>query len=83
MLLHFISSFSLTRTLLLPYAYFSNKSIDCILLSSFELNAILLSSSVKTLCLSLLNLCYVFKINLLFLINFCDFFNTIYNNFFF
>ena len=38
---------------------------DCNLLSSFELKAILLISSVKTLCFSLLNLYCVFNINLL------------------
>ena len=63
-------SFSLTRSLFVPYAYVSIKSIDCILLSSFELKAILLISSVKTLYLSLLNLRCVFNIDLLFLMNF-------------
>ena len=67
-LLLLISSFSLTRTLLVPYAYVSIESIDCILLSSFELKAILLISSVKT-CFSLLNLCYVFNVDLLFFMN--------------
>ena len=65
-LLHLIRSFSLTRSFL---AYVYIESIDCILLSSFDFKAILLISSVKTLCLSLLNLCCVFRINLLFLIN--------------
>ena len=60
-LLHLISSFSLTKSLLVSYAYVSIKSIDCIILSSSELKAILLISSVKTLCLSLLNLCSVSK----------------------
>ena len=69
MLLHLITSFSLTRSLLVPYAYVSIKSIDCILLLSFELKTILLPSSVKTLRYSLLNLCCVFNIDLLFLIN--------------
>ena len=68
-LLHLISSCSLARSLLVPYADVSIKSIDCILLSSFELKAILLISSVKTLCFSLLNLCFVFSINLLFITN--------------
>ena len=68
-LLHLISSFPLTISLLVPYAYLSIELIDCILLSSFELKAILFISSVKTLCLSLLNLCCVFNINLLFLMN--------------
>ena len=43
------------------------ESIDCILLSSFELRAILLIFSMKSLCLSVLSLCFVFNINLLFL----------------
>ena len=47
----------------------SVESIDCILLSSLELKAILLISSVKTLCLSLLNLCCIFNIDLSFFIN--------------
>ena len=63
-LLHLISSFSFTRSLLVPY-----KSTDCILLSSFELKSILLIFSVKSLCLSLLNPCCVFNINLLFFMN--------------
>ena len=75
-LLHLISSFSLTGSLRVPYAYVSIKSIDCILSSSFELNAILLFSSVKTLCLSLLNLCCVFNIHLLFFMNSSWFFLT-------
>ena len=50
-LLHLITSFSCTRSLLVPYAYVSIESVDWILLSSFKLNAILLISSVKT-CLS-------------------------------
>ena len=68
-LLHLVSSFPLTRSLLVPYAYASIESNDCFHLSSFELNAVLLISSVKTLCLSLLNLCCVFNIDLLFLMN--------------
>ena len=52
-----------TRFLFIPDAYGSIESIDCILLSSFELKAILLVSSIKTLCFSLLNLCCVFNIN--------------------
>ena len=78
--LHLISSLLHTRSLLVPCTYVSIKSIDCILLSSFELKAILLSSSVKTLCLSLLNQCFVFNITLLF---FYEFFKTIYINFIF
>ena len=66
-LLHLISSFSLTRYLLIAYAYVSIESIDCILLLLFELSAILLISSLKTLCLSVLNLCRVFNMVFFFL----------------
>ena len=52
--------------LVIPYAYVCIESIDGILLSSFELKAILLITSVKTLCPSLLNLCCVLNIILLF-----------------
>ena len=69
-LLHHISLLSLTKFLLVPYAYVSIESIDCILLSLFELKAILLISSVRTLCLSLLKLCCIFNIDLLFFINY-------------
>ena len=62
-LLHLISSFRLPRSLPNPCAYVSVKSIDCILLSSFELKAILSTSSVKTLCFSVLNLCCIFNID--------------------
>ena len=55
----YISSFLHTSSLLVPYAYFSIESVVSILLSSFELKAVLLIFSVKTLCLSLLNLCCV------------------------
>ena len=55
-------------------AYVSIISIDCILLSSFELKTTLLISSVKTLYLSLLNLCCVFNIGLFFLWIFYYFF---------
>ena len=68
-LLHLISSLLLTKSLLVPCAYASIESIDCIILSSFELKAILLISSVKTLCFSLLNLFCIFNIDLLFFIN--------------
>ena len=47
------------------YAYISIESIDRILLSSFELKAILVVSSLRTLCLSVLNL----KFSLLFCMN--------------
>ena len=68
-LLHLISSFSLSRSLLIPYAYVFIESMDWIILFSlfFELKAILLISSVKALCLSLLNLCCVFSIGYCFL----------------
>ena len=62
-LLHLISSFLLTRYFLIPYAYASMESIDCIYLSSFELKSILIIFSVKTLCHSLLNFCCVFNIS--------------------
>ena len=64
-----MSSFLLTRSLFFPYAYVSIESIDCNLLSSFKLKAVLLISSVKTLCFALLNLCRVFNITLLFFMN--------------
>ena len=76
-MLHLISSFSITRFLLVPYPYVSTESIDCIGLTSFEIKSILLISSVKTLCLSLLNLCCVFNINLLFLMNCLWFFSAL------
>ena len=62
-LLHLISSFSFTRSMFVPYAYVSIESIGCITLSPFGFNIILLISSVKKLCLSLLNLCCVFNID--------------------
>ena len=62
-------SFLPIRSLFVPYVYVSIESIDCIVLLSFELKAILLNSSVKILWLLLLNLCGVFNINLLFFIN--------------
>ena len=63
MLLHLISSLLHTRSLIISYVHVSIKSICCIYLSLFELGAVLLISSVKVLCFSLLNLS-VFKINL-------------------
>ena len=45
------------------------KLIDCIVLLSLALNAIVLTSSVKTLCLSLLNLRFDFIVSLLFPMN--------------
>ena len=67
--MHLISSFLIDRSLLVPYAYVSIESIDFILLSSFELKAILLISLVKILCFSLLNHFCAFNINVFFLIN--------------
>ena len=61
-LLHLIFSFLYSRSLLFPYAYLSTESNDCILLSSFQIKAVLLIS-VTTLCFSLPNLCCVFNIS--------------------
>ena len=71
-LLHLIS-FLLTRSLLVPYAHISIESIDCILLSSFKIKAILLISSIKTFCFSLLNYCCGFNIDLLLFMNYLSF----------
>ena len=71
--LHLISSFSCTTSSLVAYGCVSIESIDCILLSSFKLKAIVLISSVKALCLSL-SLCCVFNIDLLFFMNSLRFF---------
>ena len=60
-----IFSFLHIRSLLVPYAYVSAESIDCVFVSSLE--AIFLISSVKTLWVSLLNLCLVFNISLFFM----------------
>ena len=77
-LLPLILSFLLTFPV--PYAHVCIESIDFILLSSFELKAILLISSVKTLYLSLLIFFCVFNFDLLFLMNSSWFFKTIYSN---
>ena len=77
-LLYLISSFSLTRFFCLFHMHVFHmyiEPIDCILLSSFELKAVLLISSVKILCLSLLNLCCVFNIDLLLFMNSLLFFS--------
>ena len=76
-LLHLISSLLHTRSSLVPYTHIPTELIDCILLSSFEPKEILLVSSVKTLCSSLLNLCCVFNISLLFFMN-CLYFSEDY-----
>ena len=66
------------------HMHVSIKSFDCILLSSFEFKAILLISSVKVLRFSLLNLCCIFNIDLLFFYKlFMIFFNAIYVSFIF
>ena len=82
-LLHLIPSLSLTKSLVVLYAYVSIESIDSILLSSFKLREVLFISSVKTLFLSLLNLCCIFNIDLYFFYNFFTIFsNTIQVSFF-
>ena len=68
-LLHLIFSFLCIISLFVPYAYLSIELINCILLSSLALNAVLLILSLNTLCFSLLNLRYDFTINLLFFMN--------------
>ena len=68
-LLHLISSFLHTRSLLVSCTYVSVESIDWIHLSSLELKATLLISSVKTLYLLFLNICCVFGITLSFFKN--------------
>ena len=69
-LLHVLSSFLLPRSLLIPYKYVFIKAINCILLSAFEFQAILLIFPVKSLCLSLLKLFLVFNISLMFFYQF-------------
>ena len=68
-LLHLVFSFLHIKSLPITYTYIPIESISCILLLPFDLKATLLISSVKTLRLSLPNLCCVFAINLLFFIN--------------
>ena len=84
-LLFLISSFLHTRSLLILYVYVSIESIDCILLSSLALNAILLTFSVNTLCFSLPDLCcYFFAVtfaDFLFCMIFLSFSKTINTNF--
>ena len=46
--------FEHTRSLLVPNAYISIESTDCILFSLLALNAVLFISSANTLCFSLL-----------------------------
>ena len=68
-----MSSFLHTRSLLVPCVYVSIESIDYILLLLLALETILLTSSVNTLCFSLLNICCYFNINLFFM-NYSRFF---------
>ena len=68
-LFRLISSFLQTRSLLVSCAYVSIESIDCILLSSFELKAILLIFKQKHYAFPLLNLCCAYNISLLFIMN--------------
>ena len=65
--LHLIYSLLHAKFLFISYGYVSIESIDYILLSSFELEAILLIYSVKILYFSLLSICCVFNISLWFL----------------
>ena len=58
-MLRLVCSFLDTRSVLGPCKYVSTEPIDCILLSSFKLTAILLIFSVKPLCFSIFNLCCV------------------------
>ena len=78
MMLHLISSVLHLRSLLVPCANVSIESIDCILSSSLQLKAAFSISSVKSFYLSILNLCCVFNISLLF---FYEFFKTVCINF--
>ena len=64
----FIFPFLHAKSLLIPCAYFSIKSINYILLSPFEFKAILLFSSNKVLCFSLLNPSCLFKITFLYFV---------------
>ena len=60
-----------------PYKYVSNESVDWIILLPLALKEILLTFSVNTLCLSLLNQCYNLNINLQFFINSLWFFHKL------
>ena len=55
-LLHLFFFLCITSSFV-PYVYVSIESIDCIILSSLALNAIMLTSLVSPLCLPLLDLC--------------------------
>ena len=82
-LLHLIFTILHIRSLLVPYTHVSIKSIDPIHLWLFQLKEILLISSLKRLCLSLLNLCCVFNISLLFFNSFWSSLRISILNFFF
>ena len=75
------------RSLLISCEYVSVESIHCILLSTLELKAVFLISSVKTLRLSLLNLCCVFNITFFYFVislslsAFLSFLNSLYFKF--
>ena len=78
-MLHLISSFFHTRSLLITYSYVSMESIDCILLPLLALISISLSSSVSIFCFSRQNLCCNLNFNLLFYMSswwFCLSFST-------
>ena len=81
--IYLITSFKLTRSLFVPYAYVSIKSIDCILLLSLGFNVILLISLVETWHFWHLSLYCVFNIDLLFLMSCLWFFKSICVNFIF
>ena len=67
LLYYYVSFFcSYILDLCLFHMHMHIESVDYIILSSLELLAILLTTSVKTLCLSLLNICCVFNIGLFF-----------------
>ena len=51
-LFNLIFSFLNARSSFIPYASVSIESVDCILLSSLTLNAVLLTSSIKTMFLA-------------------------------
>ena len=83
LLLQMISSCLHTRYLLVPCAYVSIESVDCIL-SLLALHAILLNYPVNTLCFLLLNLYCDFNFDLLFLMILYDFLlNYLYQVYFF
>ena len=71
MLSHLMFCFFHTRSWLVPHAHVSAKLIDCILLSSLALNAVLITSSVNALCFSLLDFYCDFNIDF---IVFCEIF---------